>query len=66
MVSDSLLTALSTDYFVSIYSSRSLLQSCVDANMNMIRIWGGGRYETDGKLTIILAVVFAFAKKLLV
>ncbi|MGE4453794.1 MAG: glycoside hydrolase family 2 protein [Sphaerochaeta sp.] len=24
-----------------------LLQSCVDANMNMIRLWGGGLYEKD-------------------
>ncbi len=28
-------------------ATRELLRSAVDANMNMIRVWGGGRYEAD-------------------
>ncbi|MBL4805661.1 MAG: glycoside hydrolase family 2 protein [Rhodobacteraceae bacterium] len=27
--------------------TRDLLQSAVNVNMNMIRVWGGGRYEAD-------------------
>ncbi|KAF8922757.1 hypothetical protein BGZ52_011059, partial [Haplosporangium bisporale] len=28
-------------------NKRYLLESCAQANMNMIRVWGGGRYETE-------------------
>ncbi len=28
-------------------ATRGLLQSAVDVHMNMLRIWGGGRYEAD-------------------
>lgn len=28
--------------------SRKLLESCADANFNMIRVWGGGYYPSDG------------------
>ena len=32
---------------ISAEAVRGLLQSAVDAHMNMIRVWGGGRYEPD-------------------
>jgi beta-mannosidase len=32
---------------ITVEGVRALLRSAVDANMNMIRIWGGGRYEPD-------------------
>jgi beta-mannosidase len=32
---------------ITVEGVRGLLQSARDANMNMIRIWGGGRYEPD-------------------
>ena len=32
---------------ITIEATRDLLVSAVQANMNMIRVWGGGRYEPD-------------------
>ncbi|KAF9428835.1 hypothetical protein BGZ94_000842 [Podila epigama] len=34
-------------------TKRYLIQSCIQANMNMIRVWGGGRYESDGKVYLV-------------
>ncbi len=38
---DALFSRISEDRY------EQLLQNCVDANMNMLRIWGGGLYEMD-------------------
>lgn len=35
------------DAFLIYSDHEKLLQSCVDANFNMLRIWGGGIYEDD-------------------
>ena len=32
---------------ITVEKTQQLLQSAVDANMNMIRVWGGGRYEPN-------------------
>ncbi len=33
---------------ITLEATRELLQSAVDVNMNMLRVWGGGQYESDG------------------
>ncbi|MDA3911721.1 MAG: hypothetical protein PF448_10230 [Bacteroidales bacterium] len=35
------------DAFLTEKNHEKLLQSCVDANFNMLRVWGGGIYEDD-------------------
>ncbi|MEA1873198.1 MAG: glycoside hydrolase family 2 protein [Bacteroidota bacterium] len=35
------------DAFLSQTNHEELLQACVDANFNMLRVWGGGIYEDD-------------------
>src|SRR4029079_10492908 len=32
---------------ITVEATRDLLQSAIDANMNMLRVWGGGFYEPD-------------------
>lgn len=59
-----------SDSFVTRISDEKLeylIKSCADANMNMIRIWGGGYYESDkfyelcDKYGILVWQDFAFA-----
>ncbi|KAF9135047.1 hypothetical protein BGW39_004923 [Mortierella sp. 14UC] len=49
------------DSLMTMPKKRSLLQSCVDANMNMIRIWGGEFYELCDELGIMVWQEFMFA-----
>ncbi|KAG0349404.1 hypothetical protein BG004_006433 [Podila humilis] len=40
------------DQLMPFEKKRYLLESCAEANMNMIRVWGGGRYETEDFYTL--------------
>lgn len=44
------------DRLMTMGKKRSLLLNCAAANMNMVRIWGGGRYESDGMYPLFIMV----------